>query len=72
MEDNKTVNARKKPTYEELEAAISMRHIVYPTKNLEDLEYLWINYNNQYRKLQREADWKCEELFGMNCGLKAN
>ena len=48
-------------------AAISMRHIVYPTKNLEDLEDLWINYNNQYRKLQREADWKCEELFGMNC-----
>lgn len=47
--------------------AISMRYMVYPTKKLEELEELWDKYNDQHRKLQREADWKCEELFGMDC-----
>lgn len=40
--------------------------IITPQSTLEDLEFNWNQYNSQHRKLQRESDWKSQELFGMN------
>ena len=46
-------------------SANAMRVIITPTKTLEDLEFLWNQFQQQHRKLQRESDWKSQELFGM-------
>ena len=47
-------------------SANAMRVIITPTKTLEDLEFLWNQFQQQHRKLQRESDWKSQELFGMD------
>ena len=47
-------------------SANAMRVIIIPTKTLEDLEFLWNQFQQQHRKLQRESDWKSQELFGMD------
>ena len=47
-------------------AANAMRVIITPQKTLEDLEFLWNQFQQQHRKLQRESDWKSQELFGMD------
>lgn len=47
-------------------AVTAMRHIIVPREKLEDLEYDWVQFKSQHRKLQRESDWKSQELFGMN------
>lgn len=39
--------------------------IIKPTETLEELEYDWEAFNAQHRKLQREADWKSQQVFGM-------
>lgn len=54
----------------EIEAAYawqrdSMRTIIIPTSNLEDLEKQWIEFNSMPKKHRRESDWKSLELFGI-------
>ena len=44
----------------------SLRTIIYPTNSLEELELLWNEFKLMHRQLQRESDWKSEEIFGMN------
>lgn len=41
----------------------SMRTIIIPTSNLEDLERQWIEFNSMPKKHRRESDWKSLELF---------
>lgn len=43
----------------------SMRTIIIPTTNLEELERQWIEFNSMPKKLRRESDWKSLELFGV-------
>lgn len=58
-------------TQEDVEKAIawskeSLRTIIVPTRSLEELELLWNEFKLMHRQLQRESDWKSEEIFGMN------
>lgn len=43
----------------------SMRTIIIPTSNLEDLERQWIEFNSMPKKHRRESDWKSLELFNV-------
>ncbi len=44
----------------------SDRKMIAPAKNLDELETMWNDYNSQYKKLKREADWRSLEIFGIN------
>lgn len=40
------------------------RVIMIPTTDLQDLEEQWNRFNQMHKKLRRESDWKCLEIFG--------
>lgn len=44
----------------------SMKVIITPKESLDELEDLWLNWNQMVLKHKRESDWKSQELFGMN------
>lgn len=44
----------------------SMRIIITPPNNLEELESMWAKYNGMHLKSRRESDWKAQELFKVN------
>lgn len=43
----------------------SMRTIITPTDDLNDLEVQWINFNSMPLDHRRQSDWKSIEVFGM-------
>lgn len=43
----------------------SLLAIVYPQKNIDDLELLWIKWNEMPYKKRKDSDMKCTELYGM-------
>lgn len=43
----------------------SNRVIIVPTRNLNDLEALWDDFNMMIKKHRRESDWMSLELFGL-------